>query len=72
MFDNDCTQWMSRSNLDGPEEDERQERAVFFGWKQGNPPLDSGFRAMMEQKSLSWFEPLERKLGLIVLTPKSG
>ena len=34
----------------GPEEDERQDRAVFFGWKQGDPPLDSRFRAMMEEK----------------------
>jgi len=41
----------------GREEDGRQDRAVFFGWKQGDPPLDSRFRAMMEQKYGLEFEP---------------
>jgi hypothetical protein len=31
-----------------PEEDEKQDRGVFFGWKQGDPPSGLRFRAMME------------------------
>lgn len=41
----------------GKEEDERQVRVVFFGWKQCDPTLDSRFRAMMEQKYGVEFEP---------------
>lgn len=38
------TDSLARINLGTmPEEDERQVRAVFFGWKQGDPPLESRF-----------------------------
>jgi hypothetical protein len=46
----------------GPEEDERQDRTVFFGWKQGDPPLDSRFRATMEQKYGLEFEPWDKEI----------
>jgi hypothetical protein len=45
----------------GPEEDERQDRAAFFGWKQGDPPLDFRFREMMEQKYGVEFEPWDKE-----------
>jgi hypothetical protein len=34
---------------------------MFFGWKQGDPPLDSRFRAMMEQKYGVEFEPWDKE-----------
>jgi hypothetical protein len=49
-YDNVGRNGLPRAISYGPEEDERQDRAEFFGWKQGDPPLDSRFRAMMEQK----------------------
>jgi hypothetical protein len=47
--------------LYGPEEDERQDRAMYFGWKEGDPPLDSRFRTMMEQKYGVEFEPWDKE-----------
>jgi len=49
-YDNVGRNGLPRAISYDKEEDERQDRAVFFGWKQGDPPLDSRFRAMMEQK----------------------
>jgi hypothetical protein len=56
-YDNVGRNGLPRAISYGPEEDERQDMAVFFGWKQGDLPLDSRFRAMMEQKYGVEFEP---------------
>ena len=45
----------------GPVEDERRDRAVYLGWKEDDPPLDSRFRAMMEQKYGVEFEPCDKE-----------
>lgn len=50
QYDNVGPSGLPRAISHGPEEDEREDRAVFFGWKQGDPPLDNNFRAMMEEK----------------------
>lgn len=34
----------------GREEDEKCDRAVYFGWKEGDAPLNGRFRTMMEEK----------------------
>jgi hypothetical protein len=60
-YDNVGRNGLPRAISYGPEEDERQGRAVFFGWKQGDPPLDSRFRAMMEQKYGLEFEPWDKE-----------
>ena len=57
QYDNIGPSGLPRAISYGPEEDERQNRAVFFGWKQGDPPLDSRFREMMEQKYGLEIEP---------------
>ena len=59
-YDNVGRNGLPRAISYGPEEDERQDRAVYFGWKQGDPPLDSRFRAMMEQKYGVEFEPWDK------------
>ena len=45
----------------GREEDEKQDRALYFGWKEGDPPLDGRFREMMEQKYGVEFEPWDEQ-----------
>ena len=45
----------------GREEDERQDRAVYFGWREGDPPLDFRFKAVMEQKYGVEFEPWDKE-----------
>jgi len=60
-YDNVGRNGLPRAISYGSEEDERQDRAVFVGWKQGDPPLDSRFRAMMEQKYGVEFEPWDRE-----------
>ena len=57
QYDNVGPSGLPRAISYGPEEDERQDRAVYFGWKPGDPPLDSRFRAMMEQKYGMGIEP---------------
>jgi hypothetical protein len=49
-YDNAGRNGLPRAISHGPEEDERQDRVIFFGWKQGDPPLDCHFRSMMEEK----------------------
>ena len=49
-YDNVGRNELPRAISYGPEEDERQDRAAYFGWKEGDPSLDSRFRVMMEQK----------------------
>jgi hypothetical protein len=61
QYDNVGPSGLPRAISYGPEEDERQDRAVFFGWKQNDPPLDSRFRAMMEQKYGVEFEPWDKE-----------
>ena len=34
----------------GAEEDEKHDRAVYFGWKQGDPPLNGHFKKSMDEK----------------------
>jgi hypothetical protein len=34
----------------GPEEDERLDRKAYFGWKEGDGPLDACFKASMDEK----------------------
>jgi hypothetical protein len=60
-YDNVGRNGLPRAISYGREEDERRDRAVFFGWKQGDPPLDSRFRAMMEQKYGVEFEPWDKE-----------
>jgi hypothetical protein len=50
QYDNVGRNGLPRAISYGPEEDVRQDRAVFFVWKEGDPPLDSHFRSMMEEK----------------------
>ena len=61
QYDNVGPSGLPRAISYGPEEDERQDRAAYFGWKQGDPPLDSRFRAMMEQKYGVEFEPWDKE-----------
>jgi hypothetical protein len=61
QYDNVGRNGLPRAISYGSEEDDRQDRAVFFGWKQGDPPLDSRFRAMMEQKYGVEFEPWDEE-----------
>jgi hypothetical protein len=60
-YDNVGRNGLPRAISYGPEEDERQDRAEFFGWKHGDSPLDSRFRAMMEQKYGLEYEPWDKE-----------
>jgi len=57
QYDNVGRNGLPRAISYGPEENDEHDRAVYFGWKQGDPPLDGCFRAMMEQKYGLEFEP---------------
>lgn len=41
---------LPRAILRTGKEDEEHDRAVYFGWKEGDPPLDGRFRTRMEEK----------------------
>jgi hypothetical protein len=48
---------LPRAISHGREEDEKRDRAVYFGWKEGDPPLDGRFKSMMDEKYGVEFEP---------------
>ncbi len=50
QYDNVGPSGLPRAISYGSEEDERQDRAVFFGWKEGDAPLNGRFKSMMEEK----------------------
>jgi hypothetical protein len=50
QYDNVGRNGLPRAISYGPEEDERQDRAVYFGWKEGDGPLDAQFKASMDEK----------------------
>lgn len=60
-YDNVGRDGLPRAISYGRVEEERQDKDVFFGWKQGDPPLDSRFRAMMEQKYGGESEPWDKE-----------
>ena len=54
---NGCSRALSHSR----KEDEEANKKIYFGWKQGDPPLDSRFRASMEQKYGVELEPWDEE-----------
>lgn len=59
-YDNVGPNGLPRAISYGPEEDDKHDRGVFFGWKQGDPPLDGRFRTAMEEKYGVEFEPWDK------------
>ena len=61
QYDNVGPSGLPRAISYGSEEDERQDRAVYFGWKEGDPPLNGRFKTSMDEKyglrSEPWDDP---------------
>jgi hypothetical protein len=50
QYENIGSNGLPRAIVRISKEDEEHDRAVYFGWKEGDPPLDGRFRARMEEK----------------------
>jgi hypothetical protein len=56
----------------GREEDEKHDRAVYFGWKEGDAPLNGRFKSMMDESTVYPTNRGTNTNGFNVLLVKDG